>query len=120
MAESEAAAPAGAAETVLVVHPGDIVQVTDPAHPWKGLILLVEATHGWGIHGQLQAPGRLGDKPGTVNVVAGDNSTVTWVERFKPGQFAVCGAAAIMPPEVAAARRASIETAAEVAREAAR
>jgi hypothetical protein len=91
-----------ATDAIQIVHPGDIIQGTQqgPAH---GHLFLVTETHRWGV-GALARWYEGG----------GDHETYY---RLKPGQFAVVGAAAILPPEVAAARRDSIANAREVARE---
>jgi hypothetical protein len=91
----------------ITVHPGDIVQITDKGHAWHGTTSIVEATHNWGIHIQMLFPNL--HKPGTM---------INAQERLKPGQFAVCGTAAILPPEILARRRDSLETARLLAEEA--
>lgn len=90
-----------------VPHPGDVAQVTDPAHPWHGIVGIVDAVHSWGIHISLLFP----DTARAGRVIEG-------VERLKPGQFVVIGAAPLLKPAVLAARRDSLETARIVAEEA--
>lgn len=106
MAENPADA---AASEPPIVHPGDVVQVIDAAHPWHGIVAITDATHSWGIHISLLFP----DTARAGRVIEG-------VERLKPGQFAVIGAAPLLKPAVLAARRDSLETARVVAEEAGR
>lgn len=82
-------------------HPGDIVQVTDQAHAAFPAILLVHEVRAAHIEARVQA-GRLEEMPPL---------------RMKPGQFAIVGAAALLPPDLLKARQASIATAELVARE---
>lgn len=88
------------AEETVVVHPGDVVQIIDPKHPGVGCLLIVEGCHGWGIGATMHwtDKGRMWES----------------YHRLKPGQFAVCGAAAVVKPDVLSARRDSIGTAALV------
>jgi hypothetical protein len=86
----------------LTVHPGDIVQGTQQG-PTHGHLFLVTETHRWGV--------------GAVARWHENDVDRETYNRLKPGTFAVCGAAAVLPPEVAAARRDSIATARQIARE---
>ncbi len=92
-----------ATEETLIVHPGDIIQATQPG-PQHGHFLLVTETHRWGVG----AVARWHDD--------GDDREV--YHRLKPGTFAVVGAAYILPPEVAAARKDSLATQRAVEKEA--
>jgi hypothetical protein len=85
------------------VHPGDIIQGTQPG-PTHGHLFLVTETHSRHV--------------GAVSRWFDDGTDHETYSRFKPGTFAVVGAAAILPPEVAADRRDSLATAKLVAREA--
>lgn len=119
MAEMEV--PAEKPETAtIIVHPGDVVQITDNRHQLLGCVAICYQVYSWGIHANLRIPGRMGDTPGTVIVMPGRDSTVDITERLKPGQFMVVGTAVLLPPDVIAARRDSIETARLVAEEAGR
>lgn len=93
--------PAPAAPEVVQCHPGDIAQVTDQAHAAFPAILLVHEVRGAHVEARAQGS-RLEEAPPV---------------RMKPGQFAVVGAAALLPPELLKARQASIATAELVARE---
>lgn len=95
MAEQTPAATAAEEETV-TVHPGDIVQITDGKHAGVGCLLIVEGCYGWGIGCTM----RWSDK---------DRVWESY-HRLKPSQFAVCGAASVVKPDVLAARRDSIGT----------
>lgn len=92
-------------EEVIAVHPGDIIQATVQG-PIHGHFLFVTETQRWGVGAVLRwfDPDLQEDRE--------------VYHRMKPGTFAVVGTAAIMPPEVAAARRDSLATARAVAREA--
>lgn len=87
----------------ITVHPGDIVQITDQAHPYVRGLAVVTECHSWGIGVN-------------VNGVVGGALAEAY-ERLKPGQFAVCGVARLVSGAVAAARRQSMETDAEIQRE---
>jgi hypothetical protein len=90
------------AET-LIVHPGDIIQITDSAHELQRALLIVHETHAWGVGAMVQA-------------LRGGELQEAY-QRIKPGTFAVVGAALLLPEDVTAARRASVEHAREVTRE---
>jgi hypothetical protein len=83
------------------VHPGDIAQVIDQAHPAFPAILLVWEVRGAHVEARIQ----------------GSRTEDTPPVRMKPGQFAVVGAAALLPPDLLKDRQASIATAELVARE---
>ena len=101
MADQDAAA--AKEETTIVVHPGDVVQITQADHRYRAALGIVQECHGWGVG---------------VNLIAISNGRpVEAYERLRPGQFVVIGSAFLMPPEVAAARKASIEHAEDLARE---
>lgn len=93
--------PAPAVPEPVQPHPGDIIQVTDQGHAAFPAILLVHEVRAAHVEGRIQA-GRLEETPPI---------------RMKPGQFAVVGAAALLPPDLLKARQASIATAELVARE---
>lgn len=83
-------------ETV-TVHPGDIIQ--DSA----GQLMLVTQT-----------------KPRFVGAVQRWHDGIEMQERYhrlRPGSFVVCGAAHLLPEEIAQARRDSLKLAAEIAKE---
>lgn len=84
-------------ETV-TVHPGDIIQDS------SGQIMLVTQTKRWGV--------------GAVQRWHDGIEMQERYHRLKPGQFVVCGAAHLMPEEVAQARRDSLKLAAQVAKDA--
>lgn len=82
----------------VTVHPGDIVQDT------LGQLMLVTQT-----------------KPRFVGAVQRWHDGIAMQERYhrlQPGSFVVCGAAHLLPEEISQARRDSLKTAAELAREA--
>lgn len=88
----------------IVVYPGDVIQITKVDHRLCRSFGYVEATYGWGIG---------------VNIIAVvDGEPRETYERLKPGQFHVCGAAALIPGEVYKARVAALETSRVVAKEA--
>jgi hypothetical protein len=91
-----------ATDDTLIVHPGDIIQGTQQG-PSHGHLFLVTETHRWGV--------------GAVHRWSEHGADKETYWRFKAGQFAVVGVAPLMPPEVAAARRDSVEGALAVARE---
>lgn len=87
-----------ATEQTTTVHPGDIIQDSN------GQLMLVTQT-----------------KPRFIGAVQRWHDGIEMQERYhrlQPGQFVVCGAAHLMPEEVAQARRDSLTTAAQVAKEA--
>ena len=88
------------------VHPGDIIQITDPQHDQFRALLVIQQVRKWGVGANLPTVmhGSLGD----VYV------------RLKRAQFTVCGAAALIPEGVASARRDSVAHARELEKEAAR
>jgi hypothetical protein len=88
-------------EITIVVHPGDVVQVTDPQHRFRRSFGTVRECHAWGIGVDLTA------------IVVGKVSDN--YERFKPGQFAVIGQAVLMSPDVQRARKESLQLAEEAA-----
>lgn len=86
--------------------PGDLVQVVDQAHPLRLLVGLVVEVHKWGAG---------------VNVPAIQGGEIVQrYERLKPAQYAVVGAAAIMPGEVYKARETALKERAAIDREKAR
>ena len=91
-----------ATEDTIIVHPGDIIQGTaqGPQHGHLFLVTEPRATHVGALARWHQ-----------------DGDDHEHYHRFKPGTFAVVGEAAIMPPELLAARRDSIRTQREVERE---
>jgi hypothetical protein len=92
-----------ATDETIIAHPGDIIQSTMQGHWSHGLLFMIDQTRSWGVEASM------------LYRQAGEEFVVPM--RFKPGTFAICGAAAIVPPEIAAARRDSIATARAVARE---
>lgn len=91
-----------ATDETIIVHPGDILQGTEQG-PQHGHLFLVTETHRWGA--------------GAVARWHHDGDDHEVYHRFKPGTFAVVGAAHILPPEVAAARRDSLATQRQLAKE---
>jgi len=86
-----------ATEETISVHPGDIIQ--DSA----GQLMLVTQT-----------------KPRFVGAVQRWHDGIEMQERYhrlRPGSFVVCGAAHLLPEEIAQARRDSLKLAAEIAKE---
>lgn len=86
-----------AEQTTIVVHPGDVIQDS---------------------HGQLMIVTQT--RPRFVGAIQRWHDGIADQERYhrlKPGEFHPCGVAAILPKEIAQARRDSIRTAAEAARE---
>lgn len=96
MPEDTPATEPATEEETLTVHPGDVVQITDQKHAAFGCLLIVEQCHSWGLGATMH----WADK------------TRLWesYHRLKPGQFALVGAAAIVKPDVLAARRDSLGT----------
>ena len=84
-----------ATEETLIVHPGDIIQGTVQG-PQHGHLFLVTETHTRHL--------------GAVARAFMNGADVEAYHRLRPGTCDVVGAAAILPPEVAAARRDSIAT----------
>lgn len=80
------------------IHPGDIIQVTAQGSPWRGAIGLVRERHSWGVGVDFLA---VTETTGRIGVT---------YQRFKVPEVAVIGEAAIMPPELLAARRDALET----------
>lgn len=89
-----------ATEEATAVHPGDIIQDS------QGLLYLASEVHGWGV--------------GAVQRFAHQGDVLEAYHRLKPGQFVVVGAAHMLPPELAAARKDSIATERAIAKEAAK
>lgn len=87
----------------IIVHPGDIVQITDQVHAHRGALLQVEIVQAWGIGAEM-------------NAIVDGTYCAAYV-RLKPDQFAVVGVAVLMSPDRLAARRASLATDAAMARE---
>jgi len=86
-----------ATEETISVHPGDIIQ--DSA----GQLMLVTQT-----------------KPRFIGAVQRWHDGIEMQERYhrlRPGSFVVCGAAHLLPEEIAQARRDSLKLAAEIAKE---
>lgn len=92
-----------ATEETIVVHPGDIIQATQPG-PLHGHFLLVTEVHARHIGAIMRWP--------ETTTVLGQEA----YHRLKPGAFAIAGVAPIMPPEILAARRDSVATARDLAR----
>lgn len=82
--------------------PGDIIQITDADLWCHAHFALVEEVRRWGVSAVFRFP-------------SGRNQAAETFIRLKPDQFVVCGAAALLPPQVAAARQACVQTAQEVA-----
>ena len=87
------------------VHPGDVIQITDPTDRWFPALLVVDTVRAWGCTADALVP--RGDQP--VGVMP---------YRVKAGSFEVIGQAAIITKDQATARAASISTAAQAAAEA--
>ncbi len=85
-------------QTPAAVHPGDIIQDN------LGQIMLVTQTRSWGI--------------GCVQRWHDGIEMQERYHRLKPGQFVVCGAAHLLPEEIAQARRDSLKLAAQIAKDA--
>lgn len=96
-----------ATEETVIVHPGDIIQATQQG-PIHGHLLFVSETHRWGVGAVLRWPDPDLQEDREV------------YHRMKPDTFVKVGTAAIMPPDVAAARRDSIATQRAVQREVAK
>lgn len=79
-------------------HPGDIIQDS------HGQIMLVTQTRAWGV--------------GAVQRWHDGIEMRERYHRLKPGEFVVCGAAHLLPEEIAQARRDSLKLAATLAKEA--
>lgn len=89
-------------EQTLVVHPGDIIQGTSQ-DARGGHFFLVTQCKAWGV--------------GAVHRWHNQGSDFEDYYRFRPTEFVVVGAAHLLPPEIAQARRDSLATAALVAKE---
>lgn len=86
-----------ATESTLVVHPGDIIQ------DQHGQLMIVTQT-----------------RPRFIGAIQRWHDGIEDRERYhrlRPGEFHVCGAAALLPEAIAQARRDSLRTAAEAVRE---
>lgn len=86
-----------ATEETISVHPGDIIQDSN------GQLMLVTQT-----------------KPRFIGAVQRWHDGIEMQERYhrlRPGSFVVCGAAHLLPEEIAQARRDSLKLAAEIAKE---
>jgi hypothetical protein len=94
-----------ATEEKKIVHPGDIVQVTDPGHSLHSHLLIVTQAR----------PRFIG---AIVRWVDGYGELGQNYHRLDPAQVVVCGAAAILPEDLLQARKDSLKTAEEAAREA--
>lgn len=86
--------------------PGDVIQITDIEHWGHSHLGLIMEVRRWGAGVVVRCPGDQGGP---------DKETYVRLSREK---FVVIGPAAIIPGELASARRDAIETAAAVAREA--
>lgn len=87
----------------LVVHPGDLVQITDEATKFYPAILTVDDVKAWGVQAFILAP----DSKGVIAPV---------FTRLQRGTFAVCGAAVLLPGDTARAREQSLATEEEARR----
>lgn len=98
------ATPAPAAPTI--VHPGDVIQITDQADKWFPAILVVDEVKGWGVQAYLYVAHNDGTPAGQA------------FYRLKHGKFALTGGRAIVATrEQFMAREASLETARLLAEE---
>lgn len=94
------------AET-LVVHPGDVIQITDQADKWFRAILVVDEVKGWGVQAFAIIPHN--DRPAEDAYY-----------RVQHGKFAVIsgpGGVEVATRPLFDARAASLETAAQLAAE---
>ncbi len=67
--------------------PGDIVQITDEAHPWYPAVLVVGEVKAWGVQACVIVPeSNDGTKP-----------PVQMWNRLRTGSFAKVGAAEVVP-----------------------
>lgn len=93
-------------QIMLNTHPGDIIQITHPAHDWHPMLLLVDESKKWGVLA-------------IAFQVKPDGSGVgQYPIRLKWGVFQKVGEAVVLPADMLAARRDSIETARLVGEEA--
>lgn len=78
--------------------PGHIIQITDPGHWSHAHLALVDGVKRWGVTASIRYPlGAVGDQEIPL--------------RLKRDKFVIVGVAALVPPDVAEARRAAIATA---------
>ena len=91
-----------------VLHPGDIVQVTDAKDKWFPALLVVDEPKAWGFTGFVFMPRN--DGPPVPQVYY----------RMQNGKFEVVGRAVVMSADMAKARDASLATAVALAEDAKR
>lgn len=91
-------------QLMLNTHPGDIIQITNPAHDWHPALLVVQESKKWGLQAFAFVP-------------RNDGQTQQNPIRLKWGVFQKVGECAVLPADLLAARRDSIETARQVAAE---
>jgi hypothetical protein len=87
------------------LHPGDIVQITDQKNRWFPSLIVVEEVRAWGVQGFAFMPSPKGPPSGKAYY------------RLKTGEFEKVGALVMIPEDIAKAREASLETAAQLAAE---
>lgn len=86
--------------------PGDILQIIDESHRDYTLLAVIEEVRSWGVGAVITHAAPEGQPPHRLYT------------RLKREQFVVCGNAALVPGELAEARKQAIATAEAVAREA--
>ncbi len=91
----------------IIVHPGDIVQITDPAHKWFPALVVISEPRSWGAQG-------------FVFVVKNDAKAGEAYIRLMNGCFERCGTCVMVSPDMDRDRRNSMESAAALAAEAGR
>ena len=71
------------------VKEGDVIQITEPSHPWYPALLIVDEVKTWGV------------QAGCIGIVSNSNadaaSTSTAYNRLKNGDFEVVGSAILVP-----------------------
>lgn len=86
--------------------PGDIIQITDIEHWGHSHLALVQEVRRWGAGCVIRCPGEQG------------GATAETYVRLSRRQFVICGNAALLPGDIAEARKQAFLTAQAVAREA--
>lgn len=80
-----------------VIHPGDLIQITDPNHKWFPTVVVADQIKAWGVQAFAYWPSNT-DKPSKAHI------------RLQAGQYEYCGTCVIISEDMNRDRRNSIES----------